>query len=166
MTKPAARIWFTTAEVSAARDRLAANRYGGDHDLHDLDHGDITEIIQIVLTATWQRGVAEGRRQATEGWDREWGLALYGHPAHCVLNEHAARGIAAGAPEDAQAKVVSRFVGPWEAAEQAAPTCTCPDIDVTTAIEKPGSVTVKGCDAACLVCPNPYAGQDGDGRGH
>lgn len=71
------------------------------------------------LQLAYERGGVAGRRQATEVWEREWGVDLYGRGAHCVLNEHAARGIAAGAPEDAQAKVASRLVGPWEAAEQA-----------------------------------------------
>jgi hypothetical protein len=107
--------------------------------------------------AAHERGVAEGRRQATEGWEREWGLALHGHPGQCVLNEHAARGIAADPTAPADTKVLSRLVGPWEPAEQAAPSCTCPQLDVTTLLEKPGSQTVKGYSASCPVCPNPYA---------
>ncbi len=63
---------------------------------------------------------AEGRHQATEGWEREWGLILHGHP-QCVMNEHAARGIAADPRAGVEATVVSRLVGPWEPAEQRVP---------------------------------------------
>ena len=36
------------------------------------------------------------------------------------------------------------------------PVCTCPQFDVTTLGQAPGSETVKGYSAACPVCPNPY----------
>lgn len=40
------------------------------------------------------------------------------------------------------------------------PACTCPQIDVTKAWEKPGSVTVPGYDPGCPVCPDPHAPGD------
>lgn len=59
--------WFTAADVEAARQRLIDNRYGGPDDVHDLDREDLTEIVQIVLTATWQRAYESGLTAATEG---------------------------------------------------------------------------------------------------
>jgi hypothetical protein len=58
-------LW-TTADVEAARQLLEDNRYGGPDDTTDLSREDFTEIIEIVLTTTWERAVAEGRRQAAE----------------------------------------------------------------------------------------------------
>jgi hypothetical protein len=46
----------------------------------------------------------------------------------------------------------------------AVPACTCPQLDVTTYGEKPGSVTVPGWDPACPVCPDPYAPKGGNPR--
>jgi hypothetical protein len=65
--------------------------------------------------AAYDRGLAEGRRQATEGWERQWAVAHvdggwvypYGSEAearaHCTADWH---------------HVVSRLVGPWEPDEQ------------------------------------------------
>ncbi len=109
--------WFTTADVEAARQRLADNCYGGPGDLHDLDREDITEIIRVVLTATWQSAVAEGRRQATEGWEREWGYTWGERKAAAWCRSEAdARRFAA---LDLTRTVVSRLVGPWEHASRA-----------------------------------------------
>lgn len=77
--------------------------------------------IEDAMEELADAGIAEGLRQAAEGWEREWGLSLHGHPAQCVLNEHAARGIAADPSAPADAKVLSRLVGPWEPAEQPEP---------------------------------------------
>jgi hypothetical protein len=65
--------------------------------------------------AAFRDGEAEGRRQATEGWEREWSL---NGPAFSGLvgDEQRVRQWAATNPELA---VVSRLVGPWEPAEQA-----------------------------------------------
>ena len=112
--------------------------------------------------------VAEGRRQATEGWEREWGLALHGHPGQCVLNEHAARGIAADPTAPADTKVLSRLVGPWEAAEQTQPDFT-PHADESLSL-------AQGTFAAQAQALDPEtfrreslgtwpAEQDGDSRG-
>jgi hypothetical protein len=63
-------------------------------------------------------GVAEGLRQATEGWEREWGVDLAdGGDIWCSANEPAARQVAAHHASP-RARVVSRLVGPWEPAEQ------------------------------------------------
>jgi len=60
--------------------------------------------------------VAEGRRQATEGWDREWAVDLGGRwlTKHPCDSEADARRVA-GAYRESRT-VVSRLVGPWEAA--------------------------------------------------
>lgn len=88
-----------------------------------LGHDLVTDVAEADLEpwfrAALQTANEQGRRQATEGWDREWGLAMHGHPGQCVLNEHAARGIAADPTAPADTKVLSRLVGPWEPAEQA-----------------------------------------------
>lgn len=65
----------------------------------------------------WDGGVAEGRRQATEGFDHLWGVGLSGtpHVIHCRDESHA-RGVAVDLAGGHH--VVSRLVGPWEPAEQ------------------------------------------------
>jgi hypothetical protein len=70
--------------------------------------------------AAYERGVAEGRRQATEGWEREWG-AQYRDDSWVQATfdtEAEAVEFAAGAIGH---RAVSRLVGPWEPAEQAEP---------------------------------------------
>jgi hypothetical protein len=60
-----------------------------------------------------ERGVAEGRRQATEGWEREWAFEhRYGRTTYDT--ETNARMAAA----EQGRTVVSRLAGPWEPAEQ------------------------------------------------
>lgn len=60
------------------------------------------------------RFFAEGRRQAIEGWDREW--SLNGSAFTGLSGDEARiRGLAAANPE---LTVVSRLVGKWEPAEQ------------------------------------------------
>jgi hypothetical protein len=80
--------WFTTADVAAARQRLADNRYGGDHDVHQLDPEDITEIIQIVLTATRQRAIAQERarvwRQAVQALRDDERYGTWWYATHSV----------------------------------------------------------------------------------
>jgi len=62
----------------------------------------------------YERAVAEGRRQATGGWERHWGVANE-HEVHPAINQ-------ADAEEwsllPGWGHVVSRFVGPWEPVEQ------------------------------------------------
>jgi len=80
-------------------------------------------------------GVAAGRRQATEGWEREWGVTsgdgdprgINGGPLGLRDSEEDAQRMAARV---AGRTVVSRLVGPWEPAEQTQPTthargCMC-----------------------------------------
>jgi hypothetical protein len=118
---------FTSADVEAARQRLNDNRYGGPDDVHDLDREDITEIIQIVLTATWMRAYERGLREATEGltreveyairWDREDnGTTWYSEPYY--------RRDLAETHRDGPEIVVQRTIlaGPWEPADQPDPT--------------------------------------------
>ena len=70
------------------------------------------------LDAQVRERVAEGRRQATEGWDRQWAVQT---PAMILpideedrVRRHAAR--------SDDYRVVSRLVGPWEPTEQAGGT--------------------------------------------
>lgn len=115
------------------------------------------ELAQVDVDNAWnrgyERGVAEGRRQATEGWDREWRVDLGGGwPEHPCDSEADAHRVAAARPGRS---VVSRLVGPWEPAEQAAPTCTCPMIDVTNVRADGGEgirTFVQGLDPACPTC--------------
>lgn len=111
--------WFTTADVEAARQWLADNRYGGDHDMHDLDRDDIHEIIQIVLTATWQRARREG---ISDGLRR----------AHACIEALAELVQLKGGPRDEEyerrkplawqrAGEALSAVGPWEPVEQPEP---------------------------------------------
>jgi hypothetical protein len=91
--------------------------------IHRTDYGFLLyapgEVLGFI-EEVHARGVSEGRRQATEGWKREWGVDLHGRGAQCVLDEHAARGIVAGCPDDLDPKVFARLAGPWEPAEQPA----------------------------------------------
>jgi hypothetical protein len=73
------------------------------------------------FAAIFNAGRERGLREATEGWEREWGLDLHGRGASCVLSERDARGIAAGCPDHLKAEVFSRLVGPWEPADQLEP---------------------------------------------
>lgn len=109
-------VWFTTADVDAARQRLADNRYGGPGDLHDLDAGDIDEIIRIVLTLAWpaayQRGLTDGRTQATEAVHGEAELLRAGYRSQSEYGIDYVQGFEAAA---------AWLVGPWEPAKQAEP---------------------------------------------
>lgn len=75
------------------------------------------------IAKAYARGRERGRRQATEGWGREWAVALpeerhdEGPIWHCA-DEDEARKAAASA---FGGSVVSRLVGPWEPAEQPEP---------------------------------------------
>lgn len=71
------------------------------------------------LDAQVRELVAEGRRQATEGWDREWGFTELGGAVDACDGEAEARRFATYRKGRT---VVSRLVGPWEAAEQAQPS--------------------------------------------
>lgn len=65
----------------------------------------------------YEEGLAEGRRQATEGWERSWGVDTPSGPIGCD-DEEDARGYAA---LPGWGHVVSRLVGPWEPVEQPDP---------------------------------------------
>jgi hypothetical protein len=43
----------------------------------------------------------------------------------------------------------STLLGPWLPVPE--PTCTCPDCDVSTVGERPGTSTIKGLDPACRI---------------
>ncbi len=87
---------------------------------------DLVALVDALLA------VAE---QPTEGWGREWCVRL----PDGLLEPDDERYVRAHAQaEGPHGTVVSRLVGPWEPAEQAKPTCTCPQHD-----------------PACPVCPSP-----------
>lgn len=129
------------------------------------------------LAAAYERGifdagVAEGRRQATEGRELAWGVRMEWVQGpmtlDCVDRATAEDYIAALPPSQRGiASIVSRLVGPWEAAEQAEPTCTCPLIDVTNIREYGEGIRTyqQGWDPNCPACRQRRAEQDGDGRG-
>jgi hypothetical protein len=75
------------------------------------------ELVPEAADEAYQRGLADGRAQATEGWRREWAmdLGLKGAPLHPWGSEAEAR---RGAKARAGRTAVSRLVGPWEPAEQ------------------------------------------------
>lgn len=88
--------------------------------------------------AAYERGVAEGRRQATEGWERKWGVWLSespGVPAGVGDNHYEDEVEAREMAEWflglgwTEAKPVSRLVGPWETAEQATPVSDVQYVD-------------------------------------
>lgn len=70
---------------------------------------------QADVDAAYERGVAEGRRQATEGWEREWAVR-FPPPVGLQAGYTEAEARAANGRGDAIA--VSCLVGPWEPAEQ------------------------------------------------
>lgn len=134
--------WWTTADVEAAQQRLAANFFGGPGDIHDLDRDDIREIIQAVLTATWpaayQRGLTDGELSGRGAGATYAGNAI----AHdirrelvcCDIYERKAdtedRDEAEAVGEgphaicfwgEAAARIAERLVGPWEPANQPEP---------------------------------------------
>jgi hypothetical protein len=72
--------------------RAAADAYD-DAAVRRLDLGQTTALI---ADAVWRLAVAEGRRQATEGREREWGVDLPGtNLVHVCLDEADARESAA-----------------------------------------------------------------------
>lgn len=109
--------------VVAALDSFDAAALAAEHDRGVRDG----KVLQTIfgsslenLQAEFERGVAEGRRQATEGWERQWGVELpplFGDEAgvHLCEDEALAHHVALREPES---RVVSRLVGPWEPTEQ------------------------------------------------
>jgi len=117
------RVETVDLQTKLANDLLPVvvdmEAFGIPTDVNALDALRVALAQLRAAAAAYQRGLTEGRRQAAEGWEREWGVALRGHAASCVLSERDARGIAAGCPDDLKAEVFSRLVGPWEPAEPA-----------------------------------------------
>lgn len=68
-----------------------------------------------IVKEIYDAGEADGRRQATEGWERGFGIR-YPDGVVIDMSESAAREIAYRQPSRT---VVSRLVGPWEPAEEA-----------------------------------------------
>jgi hypothetical protein len=73
------------------------------------------ELVPEAADEAYQRGLADGRAQATEGWEREWAVAFADKTWPPNDSEQSARTFAA---LYADGQVVSRLVGPWEPAEQ------------------------------------------------
>lgn len=188
---------FSTADVEIARQRLNDNRYGGPDDLHDLDRGDIHEIVQLVLTATWDRiydeglaegrrllaaeydvklggdgsgtppvemvygynaGLAEGRRQATEGGRRRWGVWMppgwYDDPdAPHLPHECSSEADAWSLAQRAGGRVAVRLVGPWEPDEQPEPLADDPVARRLGLVDAEGR-TLCRCLAGSSDCPH------------
>lgn len=86
---------------------------GGDPDTTPEFEAARTALVQLLV-----RGIAEGLRQATEGWEREWGVSadagVYVYPDQRAARETSLH-------SDWGRPVVSRLVGPWEPAEQPEP---------------------------------------------
>lgn len=81
-----------------------------------------TTWFRAAVEAAYARGIAEGRRQATEGWERQWGFkhADDSQPEPCGRCEGVLQGtLAAGRAPDSD--TFSRLVGPWETAEHPEP---------------------------------------------
>jgi hypothetical protein len=111
----------------------------------------IREAYACGATAERAALAAAGRLQPEPTEIRtEWGIqiskpsALYGDGVE-VHTESAARRISA----ERGKSPVRRVVGPWLPVPE--PTCTCPDCDVSTVGERPGTSTIKGLDPACRI---------------
>lgn len=98
------------------------------HDLVPDTPNVADEDLEPWFRAALQTANDAGRRQATEGWEREWAVRLRDGSQLKPDGEVYIR--ARARAEGANGTVVSRVVGPWEQAEQAkaAPTC-CPGRD-------------------------------------
>lgn len=111
------------------------------------------------------RFVAEGRCQATDGWDRRWSVRdQHGHVSKSGFTEAGARQRAV----ETGGTFVTRLVGPWEATGEAKPTCTCPMLDVTNIREDGGEgirTFQQGWDPNCPACTKRRTGQAGGDRG-
>lgn len=95
-------------------------------------------------------GVRQGRRQATEGWEREWSVRY--EPDGYV---HGGKFTEAGAKARAaelDGTVVSRLVGPWETAEQPDPCC-----------DLHGRNCEQGGEECCWRCTEAYHFRIGHG---
>lgn len=115
------------------------------------------EWTERFLTGALDQAREQGRRQATEGWEREWGVDLHGTGGQCVMNEHAARGIAADPSAPVGAKVLYRLVGSWETDEQPEPEgltltghTTCIDCHDDLWEGEPGVQVGEG--HRCMIC--------------
>lgn len=104
------------------RERLAYER--GKAEGYDACADELNDKALRAIKAAFRDGRHLGLREATEGWEREWGVDLHGRGGHCVMDEHAARGIAAECRDrldHLEPKVLSRLVDPWEPADQPEP---------------------------------------------
>jgi hypothetical protein len=102
---------------------------GGAYGLgYDACAAELNDKVIREIKRAHHEGIAEGRRQATKGWEREWGVAHGpGRLPDRGDDEVTARRLASYSPER---RVVSRLVGPWETAERpsvkhASPNCGC-----------------------------------------
>lgn len=109
-----------------------------------------TLISQNDIAAAYERGIAEGLRQATEGWEREYAVRYPDGYVYDDVTEAAAREIVVHWPHRV---VVSRLVGPWEpAAEQPEPDQSAP-----------ARIHVRHDPAALMEEPDLYADEQPEG---
>jgi hypothetical protein len=150
-----------TIECNTEIDRLHALLEQAEQYARDLqDDGVLTDEAR-------EQGLAAGRSQATEGWEREWGVAADAG-VYVYVTERAAREAVRDSP--APRPVVSRLVGSWEPDEQHEPAPAQPMV-VTTGGGTPNSAPCcdlhgRNCeqgDECCYQCTEAYHFRIGHG---
>lgn len=137
-----ARVARTEADAAYQRGEATAYHrvaaYASHHlgNVPDSDEpipAEVVAVVDMAMTVSREQGVVEGRRQATEGWEREWGVSadagVYVYPTERDARDAVGR--------DLRGRVVSRLVGPWETAEQPADRLRADGDDVAPAPEQP-----------------------------
>ena len=112
-----AALWKTTWDAYYAQYNAFRDANPGWRAFFSAHHSSALDAaLEALLPRIIARGIAEGLRQATEGWEREWGNDSPKFLAVRRTREEAeARDRKALNPS---LVVVSRLVGPWEPAEQ------------------------------------------------
>lgn len=159
--RPAAEVSWTDAAL--AERKVALDDLTMRYSREDLDEAH-------------ERGVAEGRRQATEGFEplraAVIGVKHLNRPMLDQLRKAAADtspnwDVTATVYPPSARDLVALVDALLAAVEQVKPTCTCPMIDVTNPRARLDGVAefVQGLDPGCLACRKPTAEQDGADRG-
>lgn len=163
------------------------------HQFFDIGAGDNSDPVTVAIDvlreeiadhgtdgalrmAAYRVGVAEGRerglREATEGWEREWGSRWTppgGEPSNNVEIAYDEAEARHNAEEWLNHRAVSRLVGPWEPADQPepvkilsyryGPTSTDPNPGAMWCIGCGGEVTTFDghavCDCGAQLCESP-----------